>query len=345
MAIYALGQRSGETYDAAGKAISDVYHILGEFDAKVIWNMPKKCNKYLKILDIPYLTFFLLGKVGSNDYIFFSIPENGFKIKLIKKLQKIKKYQIVCFVNDINAFRYGNFEAEEVQTRMREEISLIGVADKVIAPNKNTIKLFEKFGIDSQMFPVGVWDYLVDEDTCHRIQENAEKKFDSKIKIAFAGNLNKSEFLWNLDENDNIEFELWGKLDTNRKPLPKQCHYHGVLPSEKVPEAISFCDYGLVWDGTGKNEIAGGLGEYLRYNNSHKCGLYLASQLPVIVWEESGMADFVRENQCGITIKNLQELSQKVGETGSFNKEMLEKIGTNIRKGTYLHSVFEKVFK
>lgn len=339
MAVYALSQRNKETYDAAGKAIRDVYSVLGEFGSRLIWSMPKNCSKFLKVLDLPYLVLFLLCAAGKKDSIFYSIPENGIKIKLIKKIQKIKKYQIVCFVNDINAFRYGAFDSPEVQQRMASEIELIACADLVIAPNKNTEKLFREHGVQSQIVTTGVWDYLMDD-----VAERKSQTEDNKIKIAFAGNLNKSEFLWKLQEMPGISYELWGKLDADKAPLPTCCNYHGVLPADEVPRAIATCDYGLVWDGTGADVIEGGLGEYLRYNNSHKCGLYLAAGLPAIVWDESGMSDFIKKNECGLCIHGLSELESAV-KNCDYEKvqKCVDKVGTNIRKGEYLRKAFRMI--
>jgi hypothetical protein len=344
MSIYALGQRSGETYDAAGKAIGDVYTILKEFGAKVIWNVPKKCHKIVKILDFPYLVLFLLFRVGKKDYVFFSIPENGQKIWLVAKIRKLKHYQVVCFINDINAFRYGAFDSPVVQEKMKQEIALIATADTVVAPNENTVELFRTYGVQSKMAVTGVWDYLNDGWKGNAEEGRAGK--DDMLHIAFAGNLNKSDFLLKLKHMEGIQFELWGKLEEERKAkLPACCNYHGVLPAEEVPEAIRWCDMGLVWDGTGEDTIAGGLGEYLRYNNSHKCGLYLASDLPVIVWKESGMANFVERMQCGLAIERLQQIPECIAGCDLHRKkENAKKAGQQIRRGEFLHRAFQEAF-
>ena len=55
--IYVLNQRREETFDAAGKAMRDVFAVLAEYGSKVIWSVPKSCNKFIKILDLPYLLF------------------------------------------------------------------------------------------------------------------------------------------------------------------------------------------------------------------------------------------------------------------------------------------------
>ena len=40
--------------------------------------------------------------------------------------------------------------------------------------------------------------------------------------------------------------------------------------------------------------------------------MYLAAGIPVIIWEEAALADFIRENQCGITIKSISEIRKLV---------------------------------
>uniref|UniRef100_UPI0040388047 hypothetical protein n=1 Tax=Roseburia inulinivorans TaxID=360807 RepID=UPI0040388047 len=277
MSIYALSQRAGETCDAAGKAMQDVFAVLAQKGSKTIWSMPKSCSKYMKILDLPYLACFLLFRAGKKDSIFFAIPENHVKIKLVKAIQKVKKYQIICFINDLNAFRYGNADDPIVQEKMRGEAQVIGMADVVLMPNTNTRELLEKNGVTSRLIPVGIWDYLMTEQEQNQLKAAQEQKKCAvqqdtgmqPAKIAFAGNLNKSEFLKSIpfSKDMGLEMHLWGKLEDKKKEeLPSVCEYHGVLKAAEVPAAVCTMDYGLVWDGTGKDEIEGGLGEYLKYN-------------------------------------------------------------------------------
>ena len=171
---------------------------------------------------------------------------------------------------------------------------------------------------------------------------HAHKK-ENAVKIAFAGNLNKSEFLSAMEIPSDVRMELWGKLDPEReKTLAEGCHYHGILSSDEIPFAVGEMDYGLVWDGSGKDEIEGGLGEYLRYNNSHKCALYLASGIPVIVWSRSGMANFVREHACGITIDRLGDLDQAI-HTADYEKlkEAALAVAPKLWEGYYLSQAID----
>ena len=115
------------------------------------------------------------------------------------------------------------------------------------------------------------------------------------------------------------------------------------MKAAEVPAAVCTMDYGLVWDGTGKDEIEGGLGEYLKYNNSHKCGLYLASGIPAIVWKHSGMAAFIKEHECGIVIERLSELPGKIKQA---DYEQLKKnallVSYQLQQGHYLKRALEQ---
>lgn len=346
--IYVLNQRQEETYDAAGKAMRDVFSVLADKGSKVIWSVPKGCKKFLKVFDLPYLALFLFLRVGSGDFVFYSIPENRVKIRLLKCLQRMKKYQIICFINDLNAFRYGAMDVASMNAEAKQELLAIQAADHVLVPNCNTKDMLRKMGVSSNLVPVGIWDYLMSKEQTEAMQRqrNAVETGGEHVwKLAFAGNLNKSEFLAAMDIPEGVQMELWGKLDDEKQAsLPSCCHYHGVLSSDEIPIAICTMDYGLVWDGKGADGIEGGLGEYLRYNNSHKCALYLAAGIPVIVWSDSGMAHFVRENQCGIPITCLSELSEKIAQADYKElKAHAMEAAPRLQQGYYLRKAVDAV--
>lgn len=345
--IYVLNQRQGETYDAAGKAMRDVFAVLKERNAKVIWGMPKSCSRYLKVLDLPYLALYLLFCVGRQGMVFYSIPDNYIKIKLLQKMRTLKGFEITCFINDLNAFRYGGLNKAELTEAARKELDAIQTADHVLVPNSNTKKMLEEAGIASHLVPVGIWDYLMSEAQADKLETKAAAAEDDSgvTHIAFAGNLDKSRFLTVMEVPPGIQIELWGRISADReKLLPERCHYNGVLSSEEIPMAICGMDYGLVWDGEGKDAIEGGLGEYLRCNNSHKCALYLASGIPVIVWSESGMAHFVREHGCGVVLDRLGDLEKQLQNVDYENlKEQAKKVAPQLREGFYLKQALDTV--
>lgn len=64
--IYVLNQRQEETFDAAGKAMRDVFSVLADRKADVIWSMPKSSSKFLKAADLPYLICFCCCMQGKR---------------------------------------------------------------------------------------------------------------------------------------------------------------------------------------------------------------------------------------------------------------------------------------
>lgn len=100
-------------------------------------------------------------------------------------------------------------------------------------------------------------------------------------------------------------------------------------------------DYGLVWDGSERMRSKGGLGEYLRYNNSHKCALYLASGIPVIVWSQSG-GKFCQGTCRGITIDRLGDLDQAI-HTADYEKlkEAALAVAPKLWEGYYLSQAID----
>lgn len=344
---YILNQKIDREFNAAGKAMRDVFKVFTENGVKVMPGVSKDASKILKIFDLPILCFYMLFVMGKGDYCIFSYPENTIKIKLLKKLAPVKKVNVVCFINDINSIRDGHFDDENVKKAIEKDMSLIGSANIVIAPNKNSKKFLQEQGIKSNIITVGTWDYIMEEAFDIR---NVYHEQGKKWVVAFAGNLDKAPFINSLHEvkGNNLKFKLWGNC---RSEIPNNdfCEYMGSVSPEELPFYVCGCNIGLVWDGTSVHGCEGGLGEYLQYNNSHKCGLYLASGLPVIVWKRAGLADFVLENKCGFVVESLDEIPgilEKMSEAEYIELiKNVNGVSENIRKGYYLKKSLEEMYK
>lgn len=90
-------------------------------------------------------------------------------------------------------------------------------------------------------------------------------------------------------------------------------------------------------------------GSYLKYNNPHKLSLYLASELPVIIWKEAAEAKFVEENNVGLTVNNLLEISPLLDKLTKEQYDMLAQnakvTGQKLRKGYYTSSAINAAIK
>lgn len=343
--VYMLNQKMEKGYNAAGKAMQDVFAVFGELGMKVVPGVSKNAKKIVKALDLPILVAFLLLCVGKKDYVIYSWPENKIKIRILCKLRKIKGYQVTCFINDLNSIRSGKLEDEVVKAQIAEELSYVGCADVVLAPNKNSVKFLDEQGVKSRLIAVGAWDYLLTKDCCAPYEKHTEGPW----KLAFAGNLDKAAFLFELGNVacDSISYELWGKISKDVNSLPKNTVYHKAVTPEELPKEMAGCHFGLVWDGISTKTCDGGLGIYLRYNNSHKCGLYLASGMPVIVWKQSGLASFVEEQGCGIAVESLEEIEEILNNLSQKEYEELirntSKTAEILREGGLLKEAYERM--
>ena len=107
-----------------------------------------------------------------------------------------------------------------------------------------------------------------------------------------AGNLrrHKAEYVYRLP--DSQKFNLYG-VGYEKQNKNNIC-YHGSFDPDELPFVLEG-SFGLVWDGDSAETCSGVYGQYLKVNNPHKCSLYLATGLPVIVWKESTVARIVKK--------------------------------------------------
>jgi hypothetical protein len=105
--------------------------------------------------------------------------------------------------------------------------------------------------------------------------------------------------------------------------------------------------FGLVWDGETTQTCSGTYGEYLRINDPHKASLYLASGMPVIIWKEAALADYILKNGCGIAVDSIEEIPARVKELTPGEYETIRtntiKIAGRLRGGRYTVRALGKV--
>lgn len=95
-----------------------------------------------------------------------------------------------------------------------------------------------------------------------------------------------------------------------------------------------------------KAHCTGVYGDYLKINNPHKTSMYLAAGIPVIIWEEAALANFIKKNHCGITIKSTDEIRNIIDNMLDEEYETLKanacKIGGKLRRGYFLKSAMKQ---
>lgn len=214
-------------------------------------------------------------------------------ISLISQL--LRGQNVTFLIHDIDSLRvYGNISNREVNTLNR--------AKKVIVHTENMLQYLRSHGVKTEMRPLWLFDYYADGAIKSK-QEN------DGMNVVFAGNLSKSKFL------EKFENPLEGmKLFLYGLPIEGSLQDGLEYKGKFAPDDISDIQgaWGLVWDGDSLDTCSGKMGNYLKYNSSHKAALYIASGKPIIVWDQSGIAPFIIKNNLGFTISSIRDIPAKL---------------------------------
>ena len=285
-----------------------------------------------------------LNRLNKGDELLIQFPmlhHSFFTTLLVKKARK-RGVKIQFIIHDLDALRFMNSQAARLKHRIRmriQESGLLGVADGIIAHNPIMKSVLVDKGVDAdKIISLGIFDYL--------IPNFQDKTGLTKNKpIIVAGNLaqEKAGYLYSIPEEP--AYNLYGVGFDESRALTNETYFGSFLPDE-LPSALEG-GFGLVWDGDSAETCSGVFGEYLRYNNSHKASLYLAAGFPVVVWEESALAHFVIDKQCGLVVSSLSDLKENLDTLSEEQyKEMLEnakQIGSKLRQGQYLRTALSKL--
>ena len=285
-----------------------------------------------------------LNQLKQGDELLIQFPmlhHSFFTTHHVKKVQK-KGVKVNFIIHDLEALRYVNVENFPLKHKIRvqiQESGLLAAADGIIAHNPIMKSVLVDKGVEAgKIVSLGIFDYLIPN-----FQEKSGLTKDQPIIVA--GNLaqEKAGYLYSLPEEP--AYNLYGVGFDESRALANETYFGSFLPDE-LPAALEG-GFGLVWDGDSAETCSGVFGEYLRYNNSHKASLYLAAGFPVVVWEESALAHFVIDKQCGLVVSSLSDLKENLDTLSEEQyKEMLEnakQIGSKLRQGQYLRTALSKL--
>lgn len=286
------------------------------------------------------------SQLKSGDQLLIQFPmlhHSFFTTRLVRKIQR-RGVQVYFIIHDLEALRYANLDTVPLKHKIRvhlQESSLLKVADGVIAHNPIMKSVLVEKGIpEHKLVSLEIFDYL--------IPNYQEKDGLSKGQpIIVAGNLaqEKAGYLYQLPARP--AYNLYGVGFDEKRALANETYFGSFLPDE-LPAALEG-GFGLVWDGDSAQTCSGVFGEYLRYNNSHKASLYLASGFPLVVWKQSALSRFVLENGCGIAVESLHDLKATIDYLSDEDyQDLVEKtkyIGKKIRDGFFLTNALNKLSK
>ena len=264
----------------------------------------------------------------SNVLLVYPLPF-GYFTKLFCKLLHKKGCFITTICIDVNSFRNMGNRSKDVNN--------LNAADALILHTPNMEKSCREINIKTPVNLIYLFDYLTNDLPS---STNGTQQF----RIAFAGSFSKAPFIHKLTtltfKHEQTCFYLYGSADKNLQTNDR-IHYKGRFAPDKISELMG--DWGLVWDGDSLDDCKDIFGNYLKINSPLKTSLYLASNLPVIMWKHAGLASFIEEHTLGITVNSIHEIEDKILNLTS---AQIEEIRTNvsiysekIRNGEMLSSI------
>lgn len=340
---YLISEDNGLHNHAGSKARNDVEEFLNNPSIKILkvtkfFNSQGIFNK-LKIINIMFRDWLkVINQVTKESSVIIQYPLESpkdmvnFFIKLTKKIKGVK---FIAIVHDLESLRFDT-------GRKFEEIKYLKEFKYIIVHNEKMKNyLIESRIEEDKIIVLEIFDYKVDKiNTVNRKLEN---------EVAIAGNLSqiKSGYVYKLNKmSTQTKFNLFGP-NYDSKSTDK-IKYYGQFQPEKVPDVLKG-SFGLVWDGSEIESCVGITGKYLKYNNPHKLSLYIISQIPIIIWKQAAMADFVEKENIGITVNNLKEIEDKINslDEGEYNEMLknINKISQRLKEGYYIKRAAKESLK
>lgn len=252
--------------------------------------------------------------------------------------------KVVLLLHDVELLRSARVNQTGLVGKIRiavEERSALAQCDAIVVHNESMAKcLASECGIRSEkMVSLDLFDYLCNED-------GFRAATDVDDSIVVAGNLSplKAEYLYSLA--DIVSVRAYGVgLDEKRSD---KIEYVGAFNPKELPSKMRG-SFGLVWDGPDTGTCSGAFGEYLRVNNPHKTSLYLASGLPVVIWEHAALAATVIESGCGMTVSSLSDVPEAIGRLGENEYASMvasaQELGAKVREGFFTRRMVDRVLE
>ena len=284
-----------------------------------------------------------LNKLTDKDTLIIQYPCTDFNL-LLPSAIKSAKPKIVLLIHDWEKFRHIENKNEGIGRRIKctVEEHLLKSADRIITHNDIMKQKMIQHGIQSdKLISLGIFDYLIDDIDKNRLDQ---RNNGLDMPIIIAGNLTskKSGYVYELPEE--TKFNLFGAgYSAEEKTNIK---YWGSFPPNDLPYHMEG-SFGLVWDGTTSKTCDGATGNYLRINNPHKTSLYLASEIPVIIWSQAALASYIKANKCGITVDSLDDIRSELEKLNNSDygemRTNASNLATKLRTGSSLNLALDEV--
>lgn len=339
-------QRAESDYNAGSKARNDVDQILctlGFSELPVELELSTSKTNVLKKVQLQYTRYFdwkrCAAQLKENDVVVFQYPVRNHTVFFGSILKKLNQHGIrtIGIIHDLESLRLAISTNVKTVSKVRyslEEVSALKYFTQIIVHNDYMkAVIHDMFHVPlEKMVSLQIFDYLYQPT-------GQDPSADMDGPVIIAGNLAPKKAGYVYDLPRNVKFDLFGANLDDSFNFQNNVTYKGKVKPDILPTMLKG-SFGLVWDGPSADTCEGVYGKYLKINNPHKTSLYLASGLPVIVWSQSAMADFVMQNGCGWAVDSLQDIGERfttlTPEKYSVLAKNAQDIGDKIRNGAYL---------
>lgn len=343
MEKYFVTRNQKKVNHAGSKAVSDTEIIMEKLGYKRITIYPRIDGIQVIKKSLNILSLLSFEEIKKDSLVVLEHPLylGGRYLNNLLRAKRKKHFKLVVLVHDFDRLR-GMFSDDKELVYI--EKCLLKYADNFIVHNEKMKKAFiEKLHVEEDRLTVlELFDYLC--------TINEEKEDDSSA-IVLAGNLNKdkSGYVYELSGLEmNTPVNLYGVnySEEENKCKNDNVRYMGSVDPDELPDKMSG-RYGLVWDGNSLDCCGGKNGKYLTINNPHKTSLYIAGNLPVIIWDQAALADLVTKYKIGFTIGSLKELDERIGavteaEYAEYRRNIKE-ISEKVRSGYFLSRALKSI--
>ncbi len=282
-----------------------------------------------------------LEALGNGDALLVQFPVKNHSIFLsgVFTEQIRKGVKVILLIHDLETIRAALRQDTPLRRKIRlnlEEGKIMRQASAIIVHNEAMKELLIQEGFAPEKLVVlEMFDYLIPDYDARK--DALAGHFAKDLPVIVAGNLrrHKAEYVYHLPTTQ--EFNLYGVGYEDQKQM--NIHYQGSFDPDELPFALQG-SFGLVWDGDSADTCSGVYGQYLKVNNPHKCSLYLATGMPVIVWKESAVARIVEREHLGIAVNSLHEIPERIKELSEMDyanmQEKVRSYAQGLRNGEQL---------
>lgn len=258
-------------------------------------------------------------------------------IELLKSTKANRNNKIVTLIHQLNLFKY-NFN-------LYNDIEFLNGSDYVIVHTNEMGRLLKKNGMLAETIAINGFDYYVDGE----LKELEDRKEDNKYSVTYiCGNKSDEDYLlsgFNMMQMKNYyinyysaEREVGGEL----API-RDIRYLGKIDYKNVYKEMCG-DFGIIYPICNMKLSDQKL---LKLFASVEETIYILNGMPLIIFNDSPNASFVKKEGIGIVINSLNDIDEILGRLSNkrYNemRRKIMRIRDKYSRGFYIKRAIENL--